>query len=69
MTALDRCARICPKIVGKIPPLPIAVGAISNLFGCQSLDVTPCCSGPAPIIIEAQFGLLEVGITPRARKL
>src|SRR5580765_6714606 len=47
-------------------PEPTATGAISNLFVSQSLDVTPCCSGPAPMMIEAQFGLLEVGITPRA---
>src|SRR5262249_13468770 len=32
----------------------------------HSLEVTPCCSGPAPMIIDAQFGLLEVGMTPRA---
>src|SRR5207249_3658514 len=39
---------------------------MSNLLGCQSLEVTPCCSGPAPMIIDAQFGLLTVGKTPRA---
>ena len=53
-------------MVGNIPPGPTAVGAISNLSGCQSFEVTPCCSGPAPMIIDAQFGLLTVGITPRA---
>ena len=42
------------------------MGLIAAFAGCQSLDVTPCCSGPAPMIIEAQFGLLTVGITPRA---
>ncbi len=53
-------------MVGNIPPGPTAVGVISNLLGSQSLVVTPCCSGPAPMIIEAQLGLLTVGITARA---
>ena len=53
-------------MVGNILPEPTATGGISNLSGCQSLEVTPCCSGPAPMIMEAQFGLLTVGITPRA---
>src|SRR5436190_1218238 len=64
--ASGSCSRKTPNIVGKIPPEPTTSGGISNLFGCQSLEVTPCCSGPAPMIIEAQLGLLEVGITPRA---
>ena len=53
-------------MVGNIPSDPTATGAISNLFGSQSLVVIPCCSGPAPMIIEAQFGLLTVGMTARA---
>src|SRR6185369_11907175 len=60
------CSRRIPKMVGKIPPEPTPVGAISNLLVSQSFEVTPCCSGPAPMIIDAQFGLLDVGITPRA---
>ncbi|HBY62411.1 MAG TPA: hypothetical protein DEH78_21520 [Solibacterales bacterium] len=39
---------------------------MENLSGIQSFDVMPCCSGPAPMIMDAQLGLLEVGITPRA---
>src|SRR3974390_147172 len=58
------CALSAPNTVGKIPPGPTTVGAISNLLVSQSFEVTPCCSGPAPMIIDAQFGLLEVGITP-----
>src|SRR5438067_5364649 len=64
--ALGFCSRITPKMVGKIPADPVAIGAISNLFVSQSFDVTPCCDGPAPIIIEAQLGLLTVGKTPRS---
>src|SRR6266568_1777706 len=67
--AFGLCWRSTPKIVGKIPLEPTATGEISNLPGCQSLEVTPCCSGPAPMIMEAQFGLLTVGITPRACKV
>ena len=42
------------------------MGAMVNLSGRQSFDVTPCCSGPAPLSIEAKFGNVTVGITPRA---
>src|SRR6187549_3980104 len=66
MTASGRCSRRTPKIVGKIPPEPTKEGGRSNFHGIQSLEVTPCRSGPAPMIIEAQFGLLELGITARA---
>ncbi len=41
-------------------------GGTSNLSGSPSFAVTPCRSGPAPMIIEAQLGLLDAGITPRA---
>src|ERR1043166_8429298 len=68
MIAPGCCSRKTPKMVGKIPPEPVAMGVMSNLSGCQSLEVTPCCSGPAPMIMEAQLGLLEVGMTPRACK-
>src|SRR5437879_5054758 len=67
MTAPGRCSRRTPKMVGNIPPEPTAMGVMSNLFVSHSLEVTPCCAGPAPMIIEAQFGLLTVGKTPRAR--
>src|ERR1041385_8131145 len=60
------CSRNTPKIVGNMPPEPFTTGGISNLFVCQSFEGTPCCSAPAPMISEAQFGLLDVGITPRA---
>ena len=30
--------------------------------GFQSFERTPCCSGPAPMIIDAQFGLLTLDI-------
>ena len=49
-----------------MPVDPTAVGWIAPLPGSHSFDVTPCCSGPAPMIIDAQLGLLTVGITPRA---
>src|ERR1017187_9973374 len=29
----------------------------------------PCCAGEAPLIAEAQFGLLRVGRTPRASRV
>src|SRR5437588_12206028 len=64
--AAGLCSRRTPKIVGKKPAGPATVGGMSNLLVSQSLEVTPCCSGPAPMIIDAQFGLLEVGMTPRA---
>jgi hypothetical protein len=48
------------------PSLPAHCGAMVNLPGVQSLLVTPCCSGPAPLIMEAKFGKVTVGITPRA---
>ncbi len=41
------------------------VGSI-KLSRSQALEVIPCCSGPAPIIMEAQLGLDEEGITDRA---
>ena len=56
--------RKTPKIVGKISSAPTAVGVISAFVRSHSFDVTPCCSGPAPMIIDAQLGLLTVGITP-----
>jgi len=45
-----------PENGREIPPEPLAMGAMWNLSGCQSFEVTPCCSGPAPMIIEAQLG-------------
>src|SRR5258708_33406462 len=59
IVAAGRWSRRRPKMVGNMPPLPKTVGANSNLLVSQSFDVTPCCSGPAPMIIEAQLGLLE----------
>src|SRR5262249_30058210 len=60
------CWRSRPKTVGKIPPGPTTVGVIGPGPGLQSFERTPYCSGPAPMIIDAQLGLLTVGITPRA---
>ncbi len=33
-----------------------SVGVIGPRPGFQSFEVTPCCSGPAPMIIDAQLG-------------
>ncbi len=57
------------KIVGKMASSPVITGAILKLFRAQPLDVMPCCSGAAPMKMEAQLGLLEVGRTARARRL
>src|SRR6516165_9760681 len=53
-------------MVGKNPSGPAVVGLIAAFATSHSLLVTPCCSGPAPMIIDAQLGLLTVGMTPRA---
>jgi hypothetical protein len=50
----------------EVSALTVADGAMVNLSGRQSFDVTQCCSGPAPLSIEAKFGNVTVGITPRA---
>ena len=42
---------------------------MEKLSCSHPLEVMPCCSGPAPIIIEAQFWLLDVVNTSRAAKL
>jgi hypothetical protein len=66
ITALGLWSRKTPKTVGKMPAESVQIGAMSNLFGSHSFDVTPCCSGVAPMIIDAQLGLLTSGITARA---
>src|SRR3954447_13222473 len=53
-------------MVGNRPSGPEHVGVIECLSNCQSFETIPCCAGPAPITIDAQLGLLFVGMTARA---
>src|SRR6056297_1091221 len=60
------CEAIVWKIVGNIKSSLCTIAGSTKLSFSQALEVIPCCSGPAPIIIEAQLGLELVGRTARA---
>ena len=42
----------------------MTVGGNSNLLVSQSFEVTPCCSGPAPMIIERARAEQQLGVLP-----
>ena len=63
VTAFGNCFLIKVKIDGKYPSSSFVVGSMVWLLKLQLFDVAPCCSGPAPDKILAQFGALTDGIT------
>src|ERR1022692_2292265 len=56
-------------MVGNLPSSVRQTGWNSTMWRGEPFDVMPCCAGEAPLIAEAQFGLLRVGRTPRASRV
>src|ERR1035438_4910119 len=56
-------------MVGNLPSSVRQAGWNSTMRRRWPFEVMPCCAGEAPLIAEAQLGLLRVGRTPRASRV